>query len=92
VSPQRRNDDGVPMFTARLAQAPVEEKWAGANEAKDEKLRLKGIRRRAGARGYELRHSDHGYALVGAERKPVNGRNDLSLKEVETLLAAAPER
>lgn len=92
MSPQRRADDGVPFFTAKLAQPPVQERWVGANEAKDEKLRLRGVRRRAGARGFELRHSDHGYALIGVERKALNGRNDLSLKEVESLLAAAPER
>lgn len=80
------------MFTGRLTHPAVEERWAGANEAKDEKLRLRGIQRRAGDRGFELRHSDHGYTLIGAERKPLNGRNDLSLKEVESLLAAAPER
>ena len=34
----------------------------------------------------EVRHSDYGYTLIGANRKSVNGRNDMSLKEIESWL------
>lgn len=63
-----------------------EEQWAGANQAKAEKLRVKGLQRRAGEGGLELRHSDHGYALIDTARQHVDGRNDLSLNELESLL------
>jgi hypothetical protein len=89
VSPPRNSDGGVPRATRKLAALPAgEETWAGANEAKAEKLRLRGMRRRAGAAGHELRHSDYGYALIDTTRKPVDGRNDLSLNEIESLLKA----
>lgn len=90
MSPPRRSDDGVPHATRDLSRgAAREEQWAGANQEKDEKLRLRSVQRRAGEGGFELRHSDYGYALIDAGRKPVNARNDLSLKEVESLLAEA---
>ena len=60
-----------------------------ANAESAEKLRSKSLRRRARARGLELRHSDHGYSLVDTERNRVGGRNDLSLDEVATHLEAA---
>ena len=93
----RRSDGGVPSITRRVAELPgnalvVEESWPGANQAKDEKLRLRGVQRRVGAGGLELRHSDYGYALIGTDRKSVNGRNDMSLKEIESWLDTAPER
>jgi hypothetical protein len=70
-------------------RAPVEEQWAGANEASDEKLTVRRLQRRARDNGYEVRHSDHGYALIDTTRKPVDGRLDLSLRGVTTLLNAA---
>lgn len=93
VNTRGPGDGGVPRGgTRNLAAlpgiAPVAESWAGANEAKAEKLRVRSLQRRAGAGGYELRHSDHGYGLFDAARKSVNGRNDMSLKEVESLLAS----
>jgi hypothetical protein len=97
VSPPRRSEGGVPGMTRKLATLPgiqaVEESWAGANQAKDEKLRVRSLQRRAGAQGFELRHSDYGYALIGTEGKPVGGgRIDLTLKEIESLLAGAIEQ
>lgn len=90
VSAQRTSDEGVPRATRKRAGgARVEEQWAGANEAKTEKLRLRSVQRQAGARGFQLRHSDYGYGLVDTERKSVNGRNDMTLKEVESLLGRA---
>jgi hypothetical protein len=93
VTPPRQNNDGVPAMTRDLASLPgrarVEESWTGANQAKDETLRVRSIQRRAGARGFELRHSDYGYALIDTERKPIGGRNDLNLKQIESLLAAS---
>lgn len=69
-----------------------EEQWLGANEAKVEKLRVRSVQRRASASGYQLRHSDYGYALFDAARKSVNGRYDMSVKEIESLLDTALER
>jgi hypothetical protein len=93
VSPDQRSDGGVPRHTLRLAALPgtasAEERWPGANQAKDEKLRVRSLQRRAGGCGYELRHSDSGYALIDASRKPVDGRDDMSLKEIESLLTEA---
>ena len=88
-----RTDGGVPFRVGALpGRAPAAETWAGANQARDEKLRLQKVRRRAGADGLEIRHSDYGYALIGADRKSVNGRNDMSLKEIESWLKAAQGR
>ena len=64
----------------------AEEDWRGANEAKVEKLRRSSLQRRAGARGFELRHSAYGYALIDSARARVEGRSDLSLDEVESWL------
>jgi hypothetical protein len=60
--------------------------WPGANEAKAEKLLLRKLQRRAQAGGLELRHSAYGYALIDRERKRVDDRNDLTLREVESCL------
>ena len=91
-SPDHRSD-GVPRATVRLStlpgRAPVEEQLAGANEASDERLRVRKLERRARDNGYELRHSDYGYALIDATRKPVDDRRDLSLRAVTSLLEAA---
>lgn len=84
-----RTDGGVPFRVGAIpGRPPREETWVGANEAKDEKLRLRRARRSAGADGLELRHSDYGYSLIGTDRKSVNGRNDMSLKEIESWLKA----
>ena len=69
--------------------APKEEDWRGAEVAKDEKLRRNRLHRRAGARGFELRHSDSGYSLIDAKRNRVEDRNDLTLDEIESLLERA---
>lgn len=88
MSPDHR--DGVPRATLRLAALPgttsPKETWPGANQAKDEKLRLRSLQRRAREGGYELRHSDYGYALVDAGRKSVDGRHDMSLREIASFL------
>lgn len=87
---ENRSDGGLPLRVGAIpGGARREETWAGANEAKDEKLRLRSVTRRAGAEGLEIRHSDYGYALVGADRKFVDGRNDMSLKEIEKWLKTA---
>lgn len=84
------NSDGVPRATLRLVELPgstmPEETWPGANQAKDEKLRLRSLQRRAREGGYELRHSDYGYALVDSARKSVDGRHDMSLREIASFL------
>jgi hypothetical protein len=58
-----------------------------ANESKTDKLRRSSLRRRASARGLELRHSVHGYSLIDAARNRVQGRNDMTLDDVESYLA-----
>jgi hypothetical protein len=93
MSSENRNLGGVPFVVGAIpGGARREETWAGANAAKDETLRLRSVRRRAGADGLEVRHSDNGYALIGSDRKPVNGRNDMSLKEIESWFKAARGR
>jgi len=93
MSTQRRSDGGLPRQVSRLpGRAPVEEDWPGANEAKSEKLRGRSMQRRASQRGYQLRHSAYGYALIDPARKPVDGRSNLSLDEVEALLDRPPGR
>ena len=79
---------GIPFRIGALpaGAARGEETWAGANQAKDETLRLRSVRRRAGAMSMEIRHSDYGYALIGTDRKSVDGRNDMSLREIESWL------
>jgi hypothetical protein len=59
-----------------------------ANAARNDKLRLNGLRRRARGQHFELRHSDYGYSLLDQAGKRVDGRNDLTLNEVEKLLNA----
>jgi hypothetical protein len=86
VSSESRTD-GVPIRVGAIPGGPRrEETWANANAAKDETLRLRSVRRRAGAEGLEIRHSDYGYAVIGTDRKAVNGRQDMSLKEIESWL------
>jgi hypothetical protein len=81
-----RSEGGIPHRRERLA-ASKGESWAGANEAKKEKLQRHTLQRRARAQGFELRHSEYGYALLDPERKRIDDRNDLTLKEVESCLA-----
>jgi len=92
LSPDNRSD-GVPRATVRLAALPgkarVEEQLAGANEASDVTLQVRRLRRRARDAGYEVRHSDHGYSLVDPAHQTVNGRRDLSLRDVALLLDEA---
>ena len=89
MSPGPRNDDGVPrsriVLTPPLGGAPREESWPGANEAKAEKLGVRSLKRQAGTRGLQLRHSDYGYALIDSAGVPVNG-NNMTLDEVESWL------
>jgi hypothetical protein len=90
VSPGRREDSGVPRTYLRLVVPPGrasnEEDWRGANEAKLEKLRGNELKRRAGARGLELRHSAYGYALIDSARKRIDERSDMTLDEIESWL------
>ncbi len=91
MSPERRPEGG-PGVARKVVSLPKRahiETWEGANQAKDEKLRVRSLHRKAGAGGFQLRHSDHGWSLMDAERKPVGGRTDHSLKEIESLLAGA---
>jgi hypothetical protein len=82
--------DGVPLRRGKLpGTPPPEENLAGANEARDEKLRVRKLQRRARDEGYEIRHSDYGYALINAARQPVDGRRDLNLRDVASLLNEA---
>jgi hypothetical protein len=70
--------------------------WAGAetfdvraaNDERADKLRRNGLRRKARANGLELRHSDYGYSLVSPDGKRLDGRNNLTLREVEVRLNA----
>jgi hypothetical protein len=83
-------EGGIPRRRERLSRPPGtasrEESWAGANEAKREKLLRNTLQRRARAQGFELRHSDNGYALLDRARKQVDDRGDMTLKEVESCL------
>jgi hypothetical protein len=90
VSPEARNDGGIPRARRAVAVPPGgrarEETWLGANEEKNEKLLVRSLKRQAGAQGLQLRHSDHGYALVDTAHKRVQDRSDLTLREVKSLL------
>jgi hypothetical protein len=84
-----RDNANIPRGRPRAlagATAAIEEDLRGANEAKTVKLRRNSLQRRARAHGFELRHSAYGYALIDAARKPVEGRNDMTLDEVESRL------
>jgi hypothetical protein len=90
MSLEHRDNGGIPR-TRRAVSAPPggatrEERWSGANEEKAEKLLVRSLKRQAGAQGLQLRHSDHGYALVDTAHKRVHDRSDLTLGEVETWL------
>ena len=62
---------------------------ATANVEMVNKLRGNALRRRARAKGFELRHSDYGFSLIDADRKRVDSRNDLTLDEVAKRLDAS---
>jgi hypothetical protein len=84
-------DGGIPRRRERVAvptgETSRDERWAGANEAKQQTLRRNNLQRLARAQGFELRHSEYGYALLDRERKRIDDRNDLTLEEVESCLA-----
>jgi hypothetical protein len=90
VRPEQRNDGGIPRIRRGVLAPPGavsrEERWAGANEEKAEKLLVRSLKRRAGVQGLQLRHSDRGYALVDNAHKRVQDRSDLTLGEVESWL------
>lgn len=93
VSGPRRDEDGIPRLrqvvaVPRGAQAAGED-WRGANQEKAEKLRRNDLKLRARTGSLELRHSDHGYALIDTERKLVDDRNDMTLDEIESWLDRA---
>ena len=61
---------------------------AEANATRNARLQHTELRRRARQLGFELRHSDYGYSLIGSDRQRVGGRNDLTLDEVAKHLDA----
>lgn len=61
---------------------------AAANREMTQVLRQNALRRKARARGLDLRHSSYGYSLVDSNRARVDGRNDLTLDEVEARIGA----
>lgn len=90
MNPEQRGNGGIPRawrgVSAPPGGVPREEHWPGANEEKAEKLLVRSLKRQAGAQGLQLRHSDHGYALVDTAHKRVEDRNDMTLREVESWL------
>ena len=62
---------------------------AAANTERADKLRLHALRRRARARGLELRSSAYGYSLIDEARARLDGRNDLTLDEVAARLESS---
>lgn len=90
MSPPRSDDSGIPRGRSRVITPSRgrsnEEDWSGANDAKREKLRRSTLQRLARARGFELRHTAYGYALIDAARNRVDDRNDMTLTDVERCL------
>ena len=85
-----RAEGGIPHIRRALPATPHrEETWPGANEDKLTKLRRNRLQRRAGARGFELRHSSYGYALIDSARKRIDDRSDMTLDEIESWLERA---
>lgn len=82
MSPPRRTNN----LTVRRHEVhdPV-----AANKERADKLQHNALRRRARARGFELRRSDYGYSLIDGDRARVGDRNDLTLEEVAAHLDAA---
>lgn len=90
MSPPGGDDRGLPRRQGRVPvprHAPKPEDLSGANDAKAEKLRRTSLKRDARTRGLELRHTAYGYALIDAERKRIDDRNDMTLDEVASCLA-----
>jgi len=83
----------VPAERRRAKASPrAPESWSPedgrlANAAKRETLRRRLLERRARGIGLELRHTVYGYALVDGARNRVDDRNDLTLDDVESVLA-----
>jgi hypothetical protein len=75
VSPEHRTDAGIRRIrravTAPLGGASKEKRWLGANDEKAEKLLVRSLQRQAGVQGLQLRHSDHGYALIDSAHKQI---------------------
>ena len=90
MSPAGRDEGGIRRVRRGVVVPPggaaTEEDWRGANETKREKLRRSSLQRRAGVRGFELRHSAYGYALIDRARKHLEDRSDMTLDEVESWL------
>ena len=57
-----------------------------ARRAKADTLQRNTLRKKARAHGFELRHSAYGYSLIDGRRARLDGRNNLTLDEVETRL------
>jgi hypothetical protein len=80
----------VPRLQQRLVVPPgspaTEEDYRGANEAKAERLLRNDLQRRARARGFELRHSAYGYALIDSARQRIEDRSDMTLDEIQSWL------
>lgn len=95
VSREQHGNGGIPRGKRALPAAvggpSREERWAGANDEKAEKLLVRSLKRRAVAQGLQLRHSSYGYALIDAGRKPIKDRNDLTLAEIKVLLDPAAQ-
>jgi hypothetical protein len=93
VNSEHRSEGGLPRARGGVfvpaGRVANKESWPGANDEKDTKLRVRSLKRRAGAQGLELRHSAYGYALFDSARKPVEDRNDMTLREIEACLKRA---
>ena len=90
MSPAGDYEGGIPRGRQGALppkRASMEEDWSRANETKVDKLRRNSLQRQARARGLELRHSAHGYSLIDRAHERVDGRNDMTLAEVESRLA-----
>ena len=90
MSPPARESGGIPHIRRGVAAPPggisAQEDWRGANQAKLEKLRRNTLERRAGVRGFHLRHSEYGYALIDPAHKRIDDRIDMTLDEIESWL------
>jgi len=85
-----RSEGGLPRSNRRSPRPPDtsdKEEGRKASEAMTRKLRQNDLQRRARRSGLELRHSAYGYSLVDGSRNRVDGRNDLTLDEVDAILA-----
>jgi hypothetical protein len=85
-------DGGRPRSNRRAVALPpldsqTRQEGQQASDAMVRKLRRNHLKRRARQTGLELRHSTYGYSLIDAARNRIEGRNDLTLDEVESILA-----